>query len=1130
MTSKPDSWQEDSCFRMRQLQVFNWGTFDGLHSMPIAWKGYLFLGASGSGKSTLLDAIASLLVPPRAVQFNAAARDTEKNKRDRSLLSYVRGAYSEQTVEETGEIATQYLRPDSTWSALSLTYANGRGQVVSLLQLYIIKGTSSQTEDIRKHFFVLDRHLDLKDLDGFDGDVRKLRQKLVDAHYFPDFRSYSEKFCWALGIDNESTLTLLHKTQSAKHLGDLNLFLREFMLERPETYTVCETLINEFRDLNEAHQRVVTARKQVDLLRPAQVAFVERTAVEEERSRLSDLRSAIDPYRDILKASLLTVRIGELASELDLLRSIAHQTDEEYETANSQLHSLQQRHWELGGHHIEQLEQKLSELAKTNQQRIEKRVRMTSSCEKLAWSVPTSPEAFSALATKARNVLDARYDESERIRKEQLTLSTNISTLERERTTCSHEVAALKRQPSNIDAHMLDIRKEMSAALNIPEHCLPFAGELIQVRKEHAAWQGAIERLLKGFAVSLLVEEKYYNAVNAYVNATHLGGRLSFYVTGAQVKNTNRNVPLRQNTVCDKLEIKECSHSAWLNAELRQRFNYQCVGSSKVLQGTPYSITIEGLIRHNERHDKDDLYKVSDRRHWRLGFDNREKLQIYLNEESRLSAEIASIETKLRELQAIESRQADDALECQLFTNLQWSEVDVESIRLRIEMLEKELQAARQSDSNLEKLGAEIETQRKTVDAIYRKRTQAGVKHDSVERDLNKLKVQLASVPQSELATEIQNDLQARLLKITDEITWDSFERNCSKLQNAINDDMVLAANKSSVLRQTIELAFTEFHREWSADAGDLVDTSIESAPEFFAMLVRLETDRLPEFEAKFFELLRDQSNQNLASLSTHLNEARKAIHERMEFVNESLSNAPFDDGTYLYIKTTDRQIPEVQAFKQELRAALQYAFNDDKAQSEIRFEILRGLVERLASEEPHQKRWKEQVLDVRQHVEFLARELNADGKEVEIYRTGAGKSGGQKQKLATTCLAAALNYQLRNDDGQPAYAAVVLDEAFDKADQDFTALAMNIFNRFGFQMIVATPMKSIRTLERFVGGACFVHIRDRSKSSVLLIEYDEEKQRLALPDTDPILNVTLLPSEEMGEIPSEFAELGLRS
>jgi len=133
-----------------------------------------------------------------------------------------------------------------------------------------------------------------------------------------------------------------------------------------------------------------------------------------------------------------------------------------------------------------------------------------------------------------------------------------------------------------------------------------------------------------------------------------------------------------------------------------------------------------------------------------------------------------------------------------------------------------------------------------------------------------------------------------------------------------------------------------------------------------------------------------------------------------------------------------------------------------------------------------------------------VLREKRAQGAEVEIYRSGAAKSGGQREKLATTGLAAALRYQLGGAEGGfPIYAPVVLDEAFGKADNELTELAMRIFLRFGFEMIVATPLKSVMTLEPFIGGACFVDIVERKRSATLPIEYDSEQQRLRLPAQD---------------------------
>jgi len=356
------------------------------------------------------------------------------------------------------------------------------------------------------------------------------------------------------------------------------------------------------------------------------------------------------------------------------------------------------------------------------------------------------------------------------------------------------------------------------------------------------------------------------------------------------------------------------------------------------------------------------------------------------------------------------------------------------------------------------------------------------------------------------LATISLTDFQSAELSkyfggLTQRITIDNADRLAHQVDRILGDEQKALAETRNRLTRAIEERFAEFKRRWAMDAGDM-DTTLASAQDYFARLKRLETDRLPDYEQRFFDLLRNQSHQNLAALSTHISQARKTIFDRLELVNQSLSEAEFNTGTYLHIDAADRNLDEVRGFKQEIQQALSHAWTDDREQAEARFLILRGLVERLGSQEAEQKRWRTLVLDVRQHVEFIGRELDAEGKEVEVYRSGAGKSGGQRQKLATTCLAAALRYQLGGDDhGVPMYAPVVLDEAFDKADNEFTALAMNIFVKFGFQMIVATPLKSVMTLEPFIGGACFIDIAERRKSSVLMIEYDADRSRLKLPE-----------------------------
>ena len=58
---------------------------------------------------------------------------------------------------------------------------------------------------------------------------------------------------------------------------------------------------------------------------------------------------------------------------------------------------------------------------------------------------------------------------------------------------------------------------------------MPFAGELLQVREEERDWEGAAERLLRSFGLSLLVPDECYARVAGWVDAKHLGGRLVYF-------------------------------------------------------------------------------------------------------------------------------------------------------------------------------------------------------------------------------------------------------------------------------------------------------------------------------------------------------------------------------------------------------------------------------------------------------------------------------------------------------------------------------------------------------------------------------------------------------------------------
>lgn len=1098
-------------FRMSRLQVFNWGTFSDLHNVPISERGFLFVGRSGTGKSTLLDAFSALLVPPRWIDFNAAAREADRSGRDRNLVSYIRGAWAEQKDGESGEIAVRYLRPGTTWSALALSYQNAIGQTVVLVQVFWLRGNANGSTDVKRHYLIFERAFDLRELQDFSQsnfDIRKLKQSFPEAFARDEFRPYCERFCRLLGIDSEQALRLLHKTQSAKNLGDLNTFLRDFMLDKPETFEVADRMVSEFGELNAAHQAVVTAREQVQTLVPAREQHQRMQSLVLQRNALNELQVGVNSYRETRRMGLLKQHVALLEVQASGAEGEVRRCQSALDNCTATLRDLERQRREAGGDQIEQWEAEKSALETQRTDRMRKRGQAEDVCKKLGWMLPDSPHGFAEVLGNARQEVENWEQRSNETREEQFRLAGQKTDAETGFSRAVKEVQALQNQPSNISADMLELRRDIAAAIGISEGALPFVGELVEVKPDEAQWQGAIERVLHGFALSLLVDERHYSALANHINSTNLGRRLVYYRTGRPESWQAR--PIGSNSLVLKLNVKEGGYADWLQAELRQRFDYACVDSIQSFRSADRALTREGQIKHNKtRHEKDDRNRIDDRRNWVLGFENREKLAIFQKQAQDLADTISRLGKEIEVLADQDKSRATRAFQCQTLVNLQWQEIDVTPLLGRIATIELQIREARVGNTALQQISERVDQQKELVNGADNALREAKVAHETVLKQIKDGRQKLSSLQQDAsivpLTPTQSKGLDERFDKLPDATRLENLDRLTTSVVQVLSKEIEEVNRGIGDCEKTIESLFADFKRQWPMDAGDM-DTSLASAPDYFAKLARLETDGLPAYEQRFFDLLQNQSHQNLAALSTYLNDARKAILERMDLVNDSLSQVPFNQSanqrTYLHIDASDRQLPAVREFKQEIQQALSHAWSEDREFAESRFLALRRLVDRLSSQEPEQKRWRESVLDVRQHVEFIGRETDEGGVEVEIYRSGAGKSGGQRQKLATTCLAAALRYQLGgNDHGVPMYAPVVLDEAFDKADNEFTTLAMNIFTNFGFQMIVATPLKSVMTLEPFIGGACFVDISDRRVSGVLLIEYDGDRQRLKLPE-----------------------------
>src|SRR5215467_5735046 len=138
LNSQDDASCSQRGFCLDCLELLNWGTFHG-HGQVFAPRGgwSLLVGDNGSGKSTAIDALRTLLVPPRLLNYNDASGDGRRTSgRDRTRRSYIRGAWASSSTIDSTAATTQYLRQPGSLTGILGVFTDARQNTsVTLAQI-----------------------------------------------------------------------------------------------------------------------------------------------------------------------------------------------------------------------------------------------------------------------------------------------------------------------------------------------------------------------------------------------------------------------------------------------------------------------------------------------------------------------------------------------------------------------------------------------------------------------------------------------------------------------------------------------------------------------------------------------------------------------------------------------------------------------------------------------------------------------------------------------------------------------------------------------------------------------------------------------------------------------------------
>jgi len=1093
-------------FRLSSFEFYNWGTYHNtINSLDLKQKNGLLTGDIGSGKSTIVDALTTLLVPHQKIIYNKAAGAGSK---ERSLRSYILGEYKSSKDENYSSSKAVSLRDEGSFSVLLGRFENdGYDESVTLAQFFYITNTKEH-----KFFIVSKGDLSIKK-DFFDfKDVKELKKRLKLRAYtdvYDTFREYSKNFSRLMGLKNEQAINLFYQTVSLKEIGNLTSFIRLHMLEKGEIAQKVDELCKNFSDLNHAHESVLRAKEQIELLTPIAKDGSRYEKELKHKNETELTREVLSEYFAKIELTLIENKIEELKIEEIKSNSNKENIDKELKELRARDIALKIELENNGGNRLNEIEGEIQRFTNDMQSKKKINKEYNDLAKSLDLAVVSNEHRFLKNIHETELRLEGVDGDLAKVQNEKV---RNLSSSQKYKENLEElevEILYLQNNRSNIPQKISKIRDEIAKSLGIVSEELPFVGELVRVVDER--WEGAIERVLHSFALSLLVKDEYYDGVSSYVDSTNLRGKLVYL---KMIKNFKREqyVDILPTSLLRKVEIKaDSSLFEPLQMMLNDRFNIPCVETVDEFRRFKKALTIHGQFKSSlSRHEKDDRFSISDKSQWLLGWDNLSKLKALQTQEQELKEKRDFLDKKIKELHKDEKKlgQLRDDLR-DLLQYKEFSQIDWYTVSHKIENLEEERIELQESSDIIQTLQNEIE---KLAQIIREK----GLEAEKINKKIGALegKIEDYKSKQVDLKALLSREENLQEYEATIEILFREKIEEKSNLVNLkaqerhLRDELnkKVKSLNDSIKRVSERLlqAMNVFVNKFPVMAKDF-DASLSSVEDFKRKLGELKKDDLPRWEKRFKELFKEKTLQNILLIQEELEYQSRATKEKIAKINDSLRDIEYNDGTYVALIAESGVDIEIKEFRQSLKNATSGAIDGDNSYDEQKFLQIKKIIDRFNGREHYidaDKKWRLKVTDVRNWFNFAASERYfSDESEKEYYAHSGGKSGGQKEKLAYTVLASSLAFQFgiqHNQIQSRSFRFVMIDEAFGKGSDESTKYALKLFEKLKLQLLVITPKTKINVIEPFVKSVHFVANPDGMNSSLLgmsIEEYQKNKK-----------------------------------
>ena len=1040
--------------KLTRIKLVNWHYFS---NETIDVNGSCLLsGENASGKSTILDAI-QLILTTNTRRFNPAAN--EKSKRD--LKGYVRC--------KTGEEGNAYVRKNSVISYVALEfYEESKDRFFVLGAKF---DSPDEESEIKRIWFCEEGTLDGFSFivdnkpatdDQFKNNGKKLNQ-------IRSTREARERFKRRLGNLDETFFDMIPKSLAFKPMDNVKKFITQFIL--PEKHVEVEVLRENIRNLREMQLLIEEVRKQITHLQK----------IIETKDKMDEIQRDILVIDILLKIAEIEdkkTKIEESRKNLKLKTQELHSRKTDFDNISEDLkswqESLQAIRIDISNNEcsrlIEKLKQELQLLEKdrsTAASHIQVLQAQLENVIRALKFIPNIPENINSLVVRnlgktamlqeSRNELFVSLysffkKSNDELNEAKAERNQAVNNLKEKLSEIKERIDKLRKNQITYPQNTVKLKEAIKTEFDnrsIDSDVRVFA-DLLEITKPE--WQNAVEGYLNTQRFNIIVEPQYYDV------AAEVYDRLKTQIEGVALINTHaldlKNEP-QDNTLASVVSSKNRYAKAYANYLMGR-----VVLCNEVVELKQHSIAITSSCMLYQgkglRKIPKDTYRVPYIGKYAL----KRQLEIAEGDFKNAKEEYDNLESKIKEIKTA----LEYISECNFgFIEMYLSApIELDDIKKKIQQATAELNDA-QNDPNIIELQFREKDCSDRVSLISNERDRLNVIITNLERDISDLTTSSKILEQQ--ITEIEGQVQ--------------------QLSNGDNKAVVFAQQKYAESSKTKEAGTIR------DNYGPRKVTLQNQYDKQLRELIRLQTSyKEGEYGTgeqvifAYAEEYRILSNHNLIEYEEKLNKAKEAcelefrenflarMRENIESaqdvfknLNKALRNIYYGNDSYKFhcsahrmkqglfeMITSDINLGGLALFSSEF---------EEKYHSEME-----ALFSKLTESDEHGDKILAEYTDYREYLDYDIEIVSKDGKSQFFSKIYGEKSGGETQTPYYVAIAASFAQMYSVGE---TIRINMLDEAFDKMDDDRIASMMQFFRSQNFQIILATPPAKIETIGEYV-------------------------------------------------------------